>query len=589
MEEIDATVSNIKKQFKDNKDLEQTLENLYELSNSLGKSTKQKGIHKNSGVYKAIGKGNFVDNIPSHLSSYKNFLSANNNSEWLSWMLGGEKFLDQEQGCPYCVTKTPQEKVELIKSVSKTYNPKEIQHLNKLKTVLDELNEYLSPDTYEKLKAILNNIDGLTEDEESFLKEIKNHLERLILKLSALKEISYFSFQEGEDIGSKLEDYIIDIKLLGHLQSEKTNEMVKKMNESLQETLSEIGRLTGQIKHQQGRIRSTIKSNEQAINAFLAAAGYSYYVCIEPRNSEYVMQLRHKDYEPSITESSKHLSYGERNAFALILFMYESLSKKVDLIILDDPISSFDKNKKFAIIDKLFRGKSSFNNQTVLMMTHDFEPIIDMKHTLKHHFGSAPPAVHFLENDGGSLIEKEIKSDDISSFSDICMKNVQSSTSLVIQLIYLRRFYEFSSQKNMSYQLLSNLIHRRDTPILFAPDGSELEMSNDQIKAAEEAIARIVKNFSYKTALSSLNNTEEMVKQFKETSSNYEKLQIFRIIFDNNLPDDPIIKKFINEAFHIENDYILQINPQKYNTVPNHVIEKCSEYLNDQYPPTKEK
>ena len=47
-----------------------------------------------------------------------------------------------------------------------------------------------------------------------------------------------------------------------------------------------------------------------------------------------------------ISSGDQHLSFGEKNAFALVLFMYQSLADKADLIVLDDPISSFDKNKK---------------------------------------------------------------------------------------------------------------------------------------------------------------------------------------------------------------------------------------------------
>ena len=45
--------------------------------------------------------------------------------------------------------------------------------------------------------------------------------------------------------------------------------------------------------------------------------------------------------------ANEHLSYGEKNAFALVLFMYSVLKDNPDLIVLDDPISSFDGNKKF--------------------------------------------------------------------------------------------------------------------------------------------------------------------------------------------------------------------------------------------------
>lgn len=81
-----------------------------------------------------------------------------------------------------------------------------------------------------------------------------------------------------------------------------------------------------------------------------------------------------------ISNVKSRLSYGERNAFALVLFMYSQLKENADLIILDDPISSFDKNKKYAIIAMLFRGEHSFRGRTVMMLTHDFDPIVDLIH-----------------------------------------------------------------------------------------------------------------------------------------------------------------------------------------------------------------
>lgn len=57
-----------------------------------------------------------------------------------------------------------------------------------------------------------------------------------------------------------------------------------------------------------------------------------------------------------MTKIREHLSWGEKNAFALILFMYYAVMQEPDLIILDDPISSFDTNKKFAILHRMFKN-----------------------------------------------------------------------------------------------------------------------------------------------------------------------------------------------------------------------------------------
>ena len=51
-------------------------------------------------------------------------------------------------------------------------------------------------------------------------------------------------------------------------------------------------------------------------------------------------------------------------------------------------------------------------------------------------------------------------------------------------------------------------------------------------------------------------------------------MQLYRIAFNENHEND-IIKKFINETFHVENDYIFQVDPRKYDTVPQYIIDEC--------------
>ena len=39
--------------------------------------------------------------------------------------------------------------------------------------------------------------------------------------------------------------------------------------------------------------------------------------------------------------------------------------------------------------------------------------------------------------------------------------------------------------------------------------------------------------------------------------------------------EDHVIRKFLNETYHIENDYLFQLNPIRYNTIPNYIIAEC--------------
>lgn len=47
------------------------------------------------------------------------------------------------------------------------------------------------------------------------------------------------------------------------------------------------------------------------------------------------------------------------------------------------------------------------------------------------------------------------------------------------------------------------------------------------------------------------------------------------VYYLNENNSNSVIKKFVNETFHIENDYLFQLNPCEYDTIPQYIIEKC--------------
>jgi wobble nucleotide-excising tRNase len=142
-------------------------------------------------------------------------------------------------------------------------------------------------------------------------------------------------------------------------------------------TINNAGELQGEINKPRRYIENTIKEYNHEINSFLKHGGYNYKVNIEEgANHTYKLKLKHNDFvEGNIDNARLQLSYDERNAFTLVLFMFEVIKSNPELVTLDDPTSSFDKNKKYVIIDMLFRGKKSLRGKTVLMLTRDFDPI----------------------------------------------------------------------------------------------------------------------------------------------------------------------------------------------------------------------
>ena len=70
---------------------------------------------------------------------------------------------------------------------------------------------------------------------------------------------------------------------------------------------------------------------------------------------------------------------------------------------------------------------------------------------------------------------------------------------------------------------------------------------------------------------------------FESETNSYFRLQVFRVLLAltdlrSKLSDDPLLK-YIDEQFHIENDYIFSLDFNKYDIVPDFVIPKCFEFL----------
>ena len=39
------------------------------------------------------------------------------------------------------------------------------------------------------------------------------------------------------------------------------------------------------------------------------------------------------------------------------------------------------------------------------------------------------------------------------------------------------------------------------------------------------------------------------------------------------------MKKFINETYHIENDFIHQLHPREYDLIPEFIINECDDFI----------
>ncbi|WP_258186778.1 hypothetical protein [Vibrio splendidus] len=259
--------------------------------------------------------------------------------------------------------------------------------------------------------------------------------------------------------------------------------------------------------------------------------------------------------------------------------MYECLAKKPDLIVLDDPISSFDKNKKYAILEMLFRRKPNncLKSKTVLMLTHDVEPIIDTVKAVSKQFDNQVSA-SYLRFNSGEILEQSIQKDDIKTFSHICTSFLATNADPVLKLIYLRRFYEIVDDLGDAYQVLSNLLHLRSVEDAIDTRKDEFPIMDTQdLDNGITEIASHIDTFNYAEILAQLESQLALKELYDNGSSGYEKLQVFRL-FDVKI-ENSVLQKFVNETYHIENEYICQLDPASFDLIPEYVIRACDDCL----------
>ena len=576
LERIQELIRNIHETFRNNPHLEALINDLSIFINGFGKA--QNGYSKTGAIGKGVARGNKVENIPPALMEYKAYIQSDKNAKWLSWQSNGEEFLNYAEKCPYCATAMTNEAKTVAKQVAVEYDSKYVAELQKMLSVFNALNEYFVDNTKEKIIVLSNSSTEFTKEQINYLKEIKEQVCILYDSLCTIRGFNFGTLKNVDAVVTKLASSKIDLSYLSHLNSQHTQECIMQINDALDEVITNAGKLQGQIAIHKRHIAETIKKYKGQINDFLQSAGYQYCVDIieESGRENYRMVLKSKATDDPIDSVKERLSYGERNAFALVLFMYKTLKDNPDFIILDDPISSFDQNKKYAIMEKLFKGQESLQGKTVIMLTHDFDPVVDLIHTTSIRCRFCPcPVGSFLYNQNGILSETNIEPHDIQSFFEIANYNIDNAPDEINRLIYLRRYYEACGQKNMGWQLLSNVFHPdRQTPIYQEADYDPRAMTAEEIADGTRIIRDRIPTFEYNRVYMRAHDVAQMISLYRSTTSNYEKIQIYRLIYHGDI-NDTVFKKFVDEAYHIENDNLFQLNPALFPTIPYYIIELC--------------
>lgn len=226
-------------------------------------------------------------------------------------------------------------KASIEEKINNPFKRVEIEEIDRTKTIIDSYNNYINiQDKYVK------ETNEKTNNFEKQVKEIKKKLANYYLKNE---------FQ-NEDIINKKEQY------------KKNKEKVDKIKTELDSKLHRLNELESTLSNES---LGAEKFNEK-LNVFL---GY------DELRLEFNKELKGYEILRKSTNSKAHkLSEGEKTAIAFVYYLTklkENGNKIEDsIIVIDDPISSFDNNKLFSAYSCI---KYEFNNcKQIFILTHNF-------------------------------------------------------------------------------------------------------------------------------------------------------------------------------------------------------------------------
>ena len=315
------------------------------------------GDFKNQGLFKSLTSSESIFQLPKKLKKFKPLMEKDYNVDWVGWKNEGSNNYDDNSICPFCAVSLGKEYESEKKVFTDSYTKSNVKNIREILSYFTSVEDYMDEQKKEKLYQC---VKGAKDEQELqlWLGRFYSDLKFLVEKIT--KVLGFNTFQiRSEDISrldDQLEELLIDISDLEIFNNQKVKDLIAFINQRISVVLKKTDSLKRDIGLLQSQIVSSKKNAIADMNDFLSTAGIRHKIEILDESEDVaktILKYVSKTEEPiEVEDITLHLSWGERNAFALVLFMHYALSQDPDLIILDDPISSFDSNKKYAKIGR---------------------------------------------------------------------------------------------------------------------------------------------------------------------------------------------------------------------------------------------
>lgn len=514
-------------------------------------------------------------------------------SKWAKWRNDGIKQMHGNT-CPFCAIKLNSNIDKQNEVISRVFKNSALTTASAVLEYLEKGLElgFINPEITERIEK---NIDNENREDELLadLQMLGTETDYLLRKIERIIDFKPMLVEHDQlvNIEHSIQSLRIDRSLISKCyNTDETCEFVTEVENKIEALMHNTGKLKGLFLQHEKKLENLINERRDDINYFFSLAGFPYEFCLEKKGlnktAAYLVPVNAG--EEVVEKPQSHLSWGERNAFSLIMFMFQAISDDADLIVLDDPISAFDDHKKFAIIRRMFDNKRmSFKNRTVLMFTHDLQPVIDYIHgRFFNRFGIQTPVIgSFLQNSDGEIIESNISDSDLVNTVELTKSLAKDeSLALPIRIVNLRKYIELTQNDYSTseiYDILSNIIHGRTEPT----DKKENKRSSEWIQTGMNDIQLYISEKDYDTMIQDLSN--ENLIAYSKSEDPYLKIIAFRLLFERH---DGLLKqlrreypsacKYLNETNHVENDYVFQLDPRVYFSIPEPYLMQLQTFTN---------
>lgn len=434
-EPVERVIELYKKDFQDAKKIEADDEKLIKIN---GDSTIEKQISQNENLrplnfskiqtplieeVKVIFKEKFGKDI-----SIPEF-------EVVQWIESGLKLHSVGDNCKFCEGKLDFSDVKMkIAQYKENKRHKATEKLKQFREQLQSLLESTKIITKES-KTYSTNIGIEIEQHFTVISAKENTFESLITscqyKIDNIEIQQNFDFELLAESSKVIED---SISTISKTKNEQLSELRKKQNNLTTLVKGAIGleilksitikdkqkevkgkedelkekRVNNKKKQQEiqdlKQQKSLTKDFADFVSQILNDINISLKVELDTDNKNYII----KSTNENATLTIKDISEGEKNLLALLFFYYElfannkqqNVKPEIELIIVDDPISSMDDSNKFYILE-LMKNLLELSNQQIFVLTHSWEDYCNLSYGKKSWDNNQPFATFEIRKSNG--------------------------------------------------------------------------------------------------------------------------------------------------------------------------------------------